>query len=103
MQLVQQPAIVYPILLPVPSPIGRTKTSPAAQDSVQSINLAVYSCSNYPFGFFNAFGNPVRKDSVDYVLHLGDYIYEYKNGDYVRLGKQYWTRPTARQRDLHTL
>lgn len=47
MQLVQQPAIVYPILLPVPSPIGRTKTSPAAQDFVQSINLAVYSCSNY--------------------------------------------------------
>ncbi|KAJ9240903.1 hypothetical protein DTO169E5_3820 [Paecilomyces variotii] len=82
MQLVQQPAIVYPILLPVPSPIGRTKTSPAAQNSVQSINLAVYSCSNYPFGFFNAFGNPVRKDSVDYVLHFGDYIYEYKNGDY---------------------
>lgn len=34
------------------------------------------------FGFFNAYGNPVRKDSVDYVLHLGDYLYEYKNGDY---------------------
>lgn len=50
------------------------------------------------FGFFNAYGNPVRKDSVDYVLHLGyvtlliftweprlivysDYIYEYKNGE----------------------
>jgi alkaline phosphatase D len=34
------------------------------------------------FGFFNAYGNTVRKDSVDYVIHLGDYIYEYKNGDY---------------------
>lgn len=34
------------------------------------------------FGFFNAFGNPVRKDSVDYVVHLGDYIYEYANGEY---------------------
>lgn len=29
-------------------------------------------------GFFNAYGNTVRKDSVDYVVHLGDYIYEYK-------------------------
>jgi len=29
-----------------------------------------------PFGFFNAFGNPVRKESVDYVIHLGDFIYE---------------------------
>lgn len=46
------------------------------------IGLAVYSCSNFPFGFFNAYGNPARKDSVDYVLHLGDYIYEYANGDY---------------------
>ena len=27
-------------------------------------------------------GNPVRKDSVDYVLHLGDYLYEYPNGAY---------------------
>ena len=24
----------------------------------------------------------MRKDSADYVIHLGDYIYEYKNGDY---------------------
>lgn len=64
------------------SPLGRTKTTPAARDDVTEVSLAVYSCSNYPFGFFNAYGNPVRKDSVDYVLHLGDYIYEYENGDY---------------------
>lgn len=35
------------------------------------------------FGYFNAFGNVARKDSVDYVVHVGDYIYEYAgNGDY---------------------
>ncbi|KAL1592394.1 hypothetical protein SLS60_011473 [Paraconiothyrium brasiliense] len=64
------------------SPVGRTKTTPNADDDVTKVGLAIYSCSNYPFGFFNAYGNPVRKDSVDYVVHLGDYIYEYKNGDY---------------------
>lgn len=64
------------------SPIGRTKTTPEPHDLVTKIGLAVYSCSNFPFGFFNAYGNPVRKDSVDYVLHLGDYLYEYGNGDY---------------------
>lgn len=64
------------------SPVGRTKTAPAATDMLSSLRLAIYSCSNFPFGFFNAFGNPARKDSVDYVVHLGDYIYEYKNGDY---------------------
>ncbi|KAH6851054.1 PhoD-like phosphatase-domain-containing protein [Chaetomium sp. MPI-CAGE-AT-0009] len=61
------------------SPLGRTKTIPAKTQKVdRNINLAVYSCSNYPEGYFNAYANPVHKDSVDYVLHLGDYIYEYK-------------------------
>lgn len=62
------------------SPVARTKTSPAADDDVTSIRLAVYSCSNFPFGFFNAFGNVARRDSVDYIIHLGDYIYEYAIG-----------------------
>ncbi|KAH0370217.1 hypothetical protein KCU65_g2633, partial [Aureobasidium melanogenum] len=65
------------------SPLGRTKTAPDTNDYTAEVGLAVYSCSNFPFGFFNAFGNPVRKDSVDYVIHLGDYIYEYAgDGDY---------------------
>ncbi|KAI1337578.1 phosphodiesterase/alkaline phosphatase D precursor [Xylariaceae sp. FL0016] len=65
------------------SPVGRTKTIPAEDDDVsEPVRLAVYSCANYPFGFFNSYGNPVRKDSVDYVVFLGDYIYEYANGDY---------------------
>jgi len=65
------------------SPIGRTKTTPAPDDNTAKVGLAIYSCSNWPFGYFNAFGNPARKDSVDYVIHLGDYIYEYAgNGDY---------------------
>ena len=62
------------------TPIGRTKITPAAKDNVSSVSLAIYSCSNFPFGFFNAYGNPVRRNSVDYVVHLGDYIYEYKKG-----------------------
>lgn len=66
----------------VTSPVGRTKTAPRPDDDVSQINLAIYSCSNFPFGYFNAFGNPARKDSVDYILHVGDYIYEYKSNDY---------------------
>ena len=66
----------------VRSPLGRTKTLPAENEKVLSnIKIAVYSCSNHPQGFFNAYGNVVRKDSVDYVVHLGDYIYEYGNGE----------------------
>ncbi|KLJ06046.1 alkaline phosphatase [Blastomyces silverae] len=65
------------------SPIGRTKTTPKKGDKVKKdINLSVFSCSNYPQGFFNAYGNAARKDNADYVIHLGDYIYEYKEGGY---------------------
>lgn len=28
-------------------------------------------------GYFNAYGNAARKDNHDWVIHLGDYIYEY--------------------------
>ncbi|KAF2138545.1 uncharacterized protein K452DRAFT_321110 [Aplosporella prunicola CBS 121167] len=64
------------------SPVGRTKTAPVSKDEVPDVSIAVFSCSNYPFGFFNAFGNVARKDSVDYILHLGDFIYEYAEGAY---------------------
>ncbi|KFA56390.1 hypothetical protein S40293_05065 [Stachybotrys chartarum IBT 40293] len=66
----------------VKSPIGRTKTTPGADQDVSEVKLAVYSCANYPMGFFNVYGNSARKDSVDYVVQLGDYIYEYENGYY---------------------
>lgn len=65
------------------SPVGKTKTTPAPTDYAAKVGLAIYSCSNYPFGYFNAFGNPARKQSVDFMVHVGDYIYEYAgDGDY---------------------
>ncbi|TKX20144.1 putative PhoD-like phosphatase-3 [Elsinoe australis] len=83
------------------SPVGRTKTLPAEDDDVESVKLAVYSCANWPYGFFNAYGNVARKDSVDYVVFLGDYIYEYGPGA-VRNG---WDigRIHVPDRDLTTL
>lgn len=50
------------------SPVGRTKTSPRADDDVSKVGIAVYSCSNYPNGYFNAYGNAARKDKIDYVV-----------------------------------
>ncbi|KAK4242720.1 alkaline phosphatase [Achaetomium macrosporum] len=58
------------------SPVGRTKTAPSANANLEELKLAVFSCSNYPNGYFNAYGNAARKDEHDYVVHLGDYIYE---------------------------
>ena len=57
------------------SPIGRTRTLPAGH--VDSLGIAVASCSNYPFGYFNAYEAIAKDPTIDVVLHLGDYIYEY--------------------------
>lgn len=62
------------------SPIGRTKTLPAS--NAERVRLALASCSNYPYGFFNVYGRIAQRADLDAVLHLGDYIYEYANGTY---------------------
>ncbi|KAL2176245.1 alkaline phosphatase-like protein [Thermothelomyces heterothallicus CBS 202.75] len=62
------------------SPVGRTKTAPREDAKLDEIKLAVFSCSNFPNGYFNAYGNAARKDKHDYVVHLGDYIYEGAQG-----------------------
>lgn len=70
------------------SPIGRTKTAPAGR--VNRARFAVTSCSNHPYGFFNAYGRIAARADLDCVLHLGDYIYEYGNAEYgdgTRLGR----------------
>jgi alkaline phosphatase D len=54
------------------SPLGRTKTSPDENDSVSNVGLAVFSCSNYPNGYFNAYGNAARKDDVDFFVSFED-------------------------------
>lgn len=62
------------------SRIGQTKTLPKGH--VESVNLAVMSCSNYPAGFFNVYALAAQRDDLDALLHLGDYIYEYGRGGY---------------------
>ncbi|KNC99591.1 uncharacterized protein SPPG_04978 [Spizellomyces punctatus DAOM BR117] len=64
------------------SPIGKTHTLPTEDADVESYKLAVVSCSNLPYGFFNAYNGISHRTDVDVVLHLGDYIYEYANKKY---------------------
>jgi alkaline phosphatase D len=63
------------------SPVGRTKTLP--EGDARSFRAAIFSCSNLPFGWFNAYAHAVaRGDAFDAVIHLGDYFYEYHAGEY---------------------
>jgi alkaline phosphatase D len=71
------------------SAVGQTRTLPA--NGVSDVKLAVFSCANYPAGYFHAYSEAV-KAGAQYAIHLGDYIYEYPaNGyasaDAVKLGR----------------
>ncbi len=58
--------------------VGRTKTLPVT--NVNRLKFGVVSCSNYEAGFFNAYAAIGNRNDLDAVLHLGDYIYEYRAG-----------------------
>lgn len=59
---------------------GETLTLPTGH--VEKVKLGVFSCSNYPAGYFTPYQLAADDTSIDYVLHLGDYIYEYSSTGY---------------------
>jgi len=59
---------------------GRTKTAPAIGGT--EARFAVASCSSYEHGYFNAYESMSKRNDLDAVIHLGDYIYEYEAGGY---------------------
>ncbi|HEX8301822.1 alkaline phosphatase D family protein [Sphingomonas sp.] len=62
------------------SPVGRTGTLPVG--NARRFGIAVFSCTNMPFGYFNAYAHAAVRDDVDLAVHLGDYLYEYPKGAY---------------------
>ena len=62
------------------SDVGRTKTLPVGK--TDKFRMAVFSCSNLGFGWFNAYAHAAADGDFDCALHLGDYFYEYGPGTY---------------------
>lgn len=60
---------------------GETITLPDAGMNPDQVKLAVCSCANYAAGLFNVY-YAIANSDVDVVVHLGDYIYEYGEGEY---------------------
>ena len=61
--------------------VGRTKTAPAPGTAVDRLRFGVVSCSNLTGGYFNGYALVAKRNDLDAILHLGDYIYEYGNED----------------------
>lgn len=58
---------------------GRTRTAPDA--AVDSIRLAVLSCSSYWSSWWSGLGHLADRNDLDLVVHCGDYIYDFVDED----------------------
>ena len=61
------------------SEIGKSKTF---SENTIAAKIGIFSCSNFPAGYFNAYQAAAEKNDLDLWLHLGDYLYEYPMGGY---------------------
>jgi alkaline phosphatase D len=57
------------------SPVGRTKTAPASDSTLDRLRFAFATCQDYQSGFYTPY-REMLKDDLDVVFFLGDYIYE---------------------------
>ena len=64
------------------SRVGRARTAPATSAANTALRFGLVSCANYEGGFFSAYRHLAARDDLDFVLHVGDYIYEYGPGAY---------------------
>ena len=69
---------------------GRTRTAPAATADLP-IRLGWVSCQDYSAGYFHAYRLMIEQDEarpeadrIRAIVHLGDYVYEARGGDYQR-------------------
>ena len=55
---------------------GRFKTLPEPGANVASSRFGYISCQDYTNGYYTALYHLEREDELDFIVHLGDYIYE---------------------------
>ncbi|MEM7689778.1 MAG: alkaline phosphatase D family protein [Pseudomonadota bacterium] len=83
------------------SPVGRTRTLP--QGPAETFRMAVFSCANYGFGYFNAYAHAVEANDCYLAVHLGDYIYEYGGATYPSRGQKHPNRDVEPGNEILTL
>lgn len=77
----------------VRSRTGRARTLPEPDDqSIEDLKLAVVTCQDYTTGYYHGF-EELASEALDFVLHLGDAIYEY--GQYAGMRKKDYVRPIS--------
>ena len=64
------------------SAVGHARTAPALNADVHELRFALTSCQHYEQGQYIAHAE-IAKQKLDFVLFMGDYIYESSNPQYI--------------------
>ena len=83
------------------SVVGRTRTLP--NGSLDKFGIGLFSCSNLPFGWFNAYAHACERNDLDLIVHVGDYLYEYAIGTYPSVGETLTGRVIEPAHEMVTL
>ncbi len=63
----------------VASRTGRFKTMPRPNQHLAQLRVGYVVCQDYSNGYYTAYRLLAENEEVDVVVHLGDYIYEYRD------------------------
>jgi alkaline phosphatase D len=55
---------------------GRCRTLSSAGTALRRLKLGLLTCQDFTNGYYGALAHIARDESLDFVLHLGDFIYE---------------------------
>lgn len=55
---------------------GRCRTAPEYGADIDHLKLGLLTCQDYTNGYYGALAQVADDDSLDFVIHLGDFIYE---------------------------
>lgn len=62
------------------SPVGRTRTAPAASDPVRALTVAHVACTSWWQDVFNSYDRIGERRDLDLVTHAGDHVYDNSGG-----------------------
>jgi alkaline phosphatase D len=63
------------------STVGRTRTSPDPRTDNRVLRFGVTSCNAWPGGYYTVYERLANDDDLQFLLFLGDYIYELAAGN----------------------
>ncbi|AXA94130.1 alkaline phosphatase [Massilia sp. YMA4] len=66
----------------VRSNVGRFRTAPASGASVDQLRFATLTCQDWSVNHWGALEHVATEDNLDFILHLGDYVYETVGEDF---------------------